>query len=107
MKKGTGHEAATKSMKAEVFAFVLGAFLLGCFYRADAQQPKKNFRIGFLGIQSATRWADRVNAFRQGLRELGYTEGENIQIEYRWADGHLERLPSLAAELVRLNVDLI
>jgi putative ABC transport system substrate-binding protein len=74
---------------------------------ADAQQPTKVPRIGFLtGVSPATNSA-RHEAFRQGLRELGYVEGKNIVIEYRSAEGKLDRLPALAAELVRLKVDII
>jgi len=71
---------------------------------AEAQQPKKVPRIGFL---SPTSDNSRVEAFRQGLRELGYVDGQNITIEYRWADGRFDQLPDLAAELVRLKVDLV
>jgi putative tryptophan/tyrosine transport system substrate-binding protein len=74
---------------------------------AKAQQPKKFPRIGVLGVQSASRWADRTKAFSQGLHELGYKEGQNIIVEYQWAQGDVGRLPGLAAELVRLNVDII
>ena len=71
---------------------------------ALAQQPTKIPRIGFLtGVSNAAR----AEAFRQGLRELGYVEGKNIVIEYRYAEGKLDRLPALAAELVRLKVDVI
>jgi len=65
------------------------------------------YRIGFLGIPSATQYASRVAAFRSGLRDLGYIEGKNVLIEFRWADGDESRLPALAAELVHLNVDII
>jgi len=74
---------------------------------AEAQQPKKIPRIGFLGVVPASAAGGRIEAFRQGLRELGYVEGENIVIEYRHAEGKLERMPALAAELVRLKVDVI
>jgi len=74
---------------------------------ADAQQQAKVARIGVLGQPTASTYATRIEAFRQGLRELGYVEGQNIAIEYRWAEGRYERLPGLAAELVRLKVDVI
>jgi putative ABC transport system substrate-binding protein len=74
---------------------------------AQAQQPKKVPRIGYLSGASLSANAARIEAFRQGLRELGYVEGKNIVIEWRSAEGKLDRLPSLAAELVRLKVDII
>ncbi|MEA2881331.1 MAG: hypothetical protein QOH32_550 [Bradyrhizobium sp.] len=63
--------------------------------------------IGFLGSETAAGWTDRLVAFRQGLNEAGYAEDRNIKIEYRWADGHNERLPELAADLVRQRVTVI
>jgi putative ABC transport system substrate-binding protein len=77
-----------------------------CGAVAQAQQPKVP-RIGFLSGGSPTTSPARYDVFRQGLRELGYVEGKNITIEYRYAEGKLERLPDLAAELVRLKVDVI
>src|SRR6266542_4390519 len=74
---------------------------------AEPQQLTKIPRIGFLGATSPAALAARVQAFRQGLHELGYVEGKNIVLEYRWAEGRNERLPDLAAELVRLKVDVI
>lgn len=75
---------------------------------AEAQQTGKVYRIGFLGnTRSTPEFLVGVEAFRQGLRERGWVEGQNILIEYRWAEGKFDRLPELAAELVRLNVDLI
>ena len=71
------------------------------------QRPAKVPRIGFLAATSASASASWVEALRAGLRDLGYVEGKNIAIEYRWADGKYERLPGLAAELVQLNVDVI
>jgi len=67
------------------------------------QQPPRIARIGFLGVTSASLSASviRVEALRTGLRDLGYVEGKNLTIEFRWADGRHERLPELAAELVR------
>ena len=73
----------------------------------EAQQPKKVPRIGFLSGVSPSAISARIEAFRQGLRELGYVEGKNIVIEWRYAEGKLDRLPALAAELVRLKVDVI
>src|SRR4051812_574537 len=83
--------------------------LLAMFLAAagvEAQQPKIP-RIGLLGGGSAAANFGRVEAFRQGLRGLGYVEGKNISIESRWANGKLDRLPALIAELVRMNVDVI
>jgi putative ABC transport system substrate-binding protein len=74
---------------------------------AEAQQPARILRIGILLAPTASVYSARVEAFRQRLRELGYVEGKNILIEYRYAEGKLERLPDLAAELVRLKVDVI
>ena len=65
------------------------------------------FRIGFVGMIAANAFPERMEAFRAGLRKLGYQEGRNILIEYRWADEHYDRLPALFADLVRLNVDVI
>ena len=74
---------------------------------AEAQQPTKIPRIGYLGGGSPSSNPARIEAFRQGLRELGYVEGENIVIEWRYAEEKLDRLPSLATELVSLKVDVI
>ena len=74
---------------------------------AQAQQPTKIPRIGFLGAASPYAIAARIEAFRQGLRELGYVEGKNIVIEWRSGEGKEDRLPALVAELVRLKVDVI
>jgi len=89
----------------EIFAIVL-TFAFGGIL-AQAQQPAKVARIGFLSSLSPAAVSARMDAFRQGLRELGYVEGKNIVIESRWAEGKTERLPELAAELVRLKVDVI
>ena len=72
-----------------------------------AQQAGKVYRVGFLGNSSAALEANLVGPFREGLRELGYVEGRNIVIEYRWAEGKYERFPALIAELAALNVDVI
>jgi putative ABC transport system substrate-binding protein len=81
--------------------------LLAISHSAEAQQAKKVPRIGFLGAASASVAAGTIEAFRQGLRELGYVEGKNIIIDWRHHEGKLDRLPALATELVRLKVDVI
>jgi putative tryptophan/tyrosine transport system substrate-binding protein len=73
---------------------------------ARAQQPAKVPRIGFLNLAPAAAWANEVEALRAGLRDLGYVEGKNIVIEFRWADA-VDQLPELATELVRMKVDVI
>ena len=83
------------------------ALLLAPCSAADAQQPGKIFRIGFLDTSTASGSAVLVDAFRQELSKLGWIEGKNITIEYRFAEQKPERLPELAADLVRLKVDLI
>jgi putative ABC transport system substrate-binding protein len=88
-----------------IFSFALCAVLFALCSSADAQQPKKVPRIGWLG--AARTSSSRIEAFRQGLHELGYAEGKNIVIEYRYAEGKLDRLPAFAADLVRLKVDVI
>ena len=72
-----------------------------------AQQAAAVPRIGFLGVSTPAAWAPRVDAFRAGLRDLGYVDGKNIAIEFRFAHGQYDRLPELADELVRLKVDVI
>jgi putative tryptophan/tyrosine transport system substrate-binding protein len=73
---------------------------------ARAQQPDKIPRVGFLNLAPASAWADEVGAFRAGLRDLGYVEGKNVLVEFRWADT-IDQLPELANELVRTKVDVI
>jgi putative ABC transport system substrate-binding protein len=85
----------------------LGAGALAAPLTSFAQQKGKIWRIGFLGTASASGFARRVDALRAGLRDLGYVEGKNLAIEYRWAEEKYDRLPELAAELVRLKVDVI
>jgi putative ABC transport system substrate-binding protein len=102
-----GDNTGAKLMSGKIFVWLLITLLLGTV-PAEAQQPAAKVpRIGFLGATSPSTNAARIEAFRQGLRELGYVEGKNIVIEYRWAEGKTERLPDLAAELVRLKVDII
>jgi ABC-type uncharacterized transport system substrate-binding protein len=93
--------------RAAVPSILVAVVLLALGVRAEAQQSKKVPRIGFLSTTSASNIANNLEAFRQGLRESGYIEGKNIIIEYRWAEGKLDRLPELAAELVSLGVDII
>ena len=93
--------------KRKLGSFVLCAMLLTLCPSAAAQQPKKVPRIGFLAAPSQSFFSARMEGFQQGLRDLGYIEGKNIVIEYRYAEGKLDRLPELAAELVSLKVDII
>ena len=83
------------------------SMLMALPFPARAQQPTKIPRIGYLDAASLSVNAARIEAFRQGLRELGYVEGKNIVIEWRSAEGKLDRLPALASELVGLKVDII
>ena len=86
---------------------VLAVSLLAAPLAADAQQAGKVPRIGFLSVTSPSDRPPLLDAFRQRLRELGWVEGQNIVIDYRYAEDRVDRLPDLAAELVRLKVDLI
>ena len=86
---------------------VVCASLLAASLASDAQPAKKVARVGYLAAVSAAADAPRLAAFRQGLRELGYVEGQTIQIEYRHESADLQRLPEHAAELVRMNIDLL
>ena len=86
---------------------VLGYGTLGLPLTCVAQTAGKVWRIGFLGSETAAGYAKQVDALRAGLREYGYIEGKNLALEYRWADGRQERLPELAAELVRRKVDIL
>ena len=94
-------------MNRNFVACLLGAFLFALCLPAEAQQPKKVPRIGYLSGFDAATESTRIEAIRLALRELGYIEGQNIAIEYRYAAGKRDRLPELAAELVRLKVDII
>jgi putative ABC transport system substrate-binding protein len=94
-------------MKAKLIVLTLCAMLLALSCSALAQQPKKVARIGYLSAADSARESIRSEPFRLALRELGYIEGQNIAIEYRNAEGKLNRYPALAADLVRLKVDII
>jgi putative tryptophan/tyrosine transport system substrate-binding protein len=90
----------------QVFVGTLAGGLLAAPLAAEAQQAGKVWRIGYLGVGTASAYANRIEALRAGLRDLGYVEGKNVVIEYRWAE-RADQLPKLAAELVRMNVDVI
>jgi len=94
-------------MNRNFVACSLGALLFALSVSAQAQQPKKVPRIGYLSATDPASDSARSEAIRLALRELGYIEGQNIATEYRYAEGKPDRLPQLAAELVRLKVDLI
>ena len=89
------------------FLWLSAVLLLAHIDLAQAQQPKKVPRIGYLSATSPSVNPTRIEAFRQGLRELGYVEGKNIIIEWRYAEGKLDRVGELAADLMRLKVDVI
>jgi putative ABC transport system substrate-binding protein len=100
------HACSGRSTRRKLI-MALAAVASGLPLGAFAQQKGKVWRIGFLGQASASVAAPRVEALRAGLRDLGYVEGKNLVIEFRWAEGKYERLPELAAELVRLKVEVI
>ena len=90
-------------MRKKITVLTLCAMLLAFCASAAAQQPGKIFRIGFLDNSTASGIAVLLEAFRQELRKLGWIEGKNIAIEYRFSELKAERLPELAADLVRLQ----
>src|SRR5262249_32661484 len=97
-------------MSGKMFVRLLATFTLASVPFAEAQQPKEKLpRIGFLIFASASdpRNAPRLDKFRQGLRDLGYVEGKNINIDYRYAEGKFERVPELVDELIRLKLDVL
>jgi len=102
--RGSGHRIVDR----RAFVTGLGAVLAAAL-AVEAQQAGKMYRLGVLALGGQQQFKDHriMQAFRGGLRDMGYVEGQNLSIEYRWADGQVERLDVLAAELVRLNVDVI
>jgi putative ABC transport system substrate-binding protein len=94
-------------MRTKLRVFALTAIIFALSFSAEAQQSGKVHRIGILELASPSASADGHKAFQQGLRELGYVEGKNITLEYRYADGKLDILPELARDLVHLHVDAI
>ena len=94
-------------MKRREFITLLSGAAVAWPLAARAQQAGKVYRIGFLGNSTAALEANLVGPFREDLRDLGYVEGQNILIEYRWAEGEYERFPALTAELIALKVDVI
>ena len=94
-------------MSRKILWFLVSTLLFALSAPAEAQQPKKVPRVGYWAAVPASADAPRLEAFRQGLRDLGYVEGQNIIIDYRHEDREFERLPNLAAELVRLKIDVL
>ena len=96
-------------MRRREFITFLGGAATAWPLAARAQQPERLARIGYLSVTSATSGhaSGNTDAFRAGLRDLGYVEGKNLHIEFRFADGNQDRLPDLVTELIGLNVDVI
>jgi putative ABC transport system substrate-binding protein len=100
-------ERAEKNMNRKITVLTLCAMLFVLSFSASAQQPEKATRIGYLDESSAVGSGDLLDAFRKQMIQLGWVEGKNLAIEYRYAEGKIDRLAGLAAELVRLKLDLI
>jgi len=94
-------------MKKKITVVALSALLFALCFSAEAQQPKKVPRIGVLYARSPSSELPNIEAFRQGMRELGYVDGKNISLEYRYGEGGNDRLTNFVAEFVRLKVDVI
>src|SRR5215467_16273680 len=94
-------------MRRKVTALALGALFFALSFSAEAQQPKTFFRIGYLSSADRATESTRADAIRLALREVGYIEGQNIAIEYRYAQGKIDRFPEVATELVGRKVDLV
>jgi putative ABC transport system substrate-binding protein len=100
-------ETSTGLRTVGLIVILASAVLLGPLAAGAQQSAKKVPRIGFLGNSTAALEANLVEPFREGLRDLGYVKGQNVVVEYRWAEGKYERFPALIAELVALKVDVI
>ena len=96
-----------KLMRKNFCPIALSTLLFALCVSAEAQQSKKVSRVGFIGASSASSAGQYLEAFRHGLRDLGYVEGENIVMEVRWAEGSAGRFPHLIAELIGLKVDVL
>jgi putative tryptophan/tyrosine transport system substrate-binding protein len=107
MRRSARQNEVGKSKKPILAVCASCVMLFALFSFAKAQQPKKIFRIGYLSPNNSAGESARAEAIRLALSELGYIEGQNIATEYRYAEGKEDRFPELAAELVRLKVDVI
>jgi putative tryptophan/tyrosine transport system substrate-binding protein len=94
-------------MQRQIIGLALSTLLSVLSFPVEAQPPKKVPRVGVLNSGSRSSDSINIDSFREGLRELGYAEGKNIALEYRYADGDLGRFSNLASELVQLKVDVI
>src|SRR5215813_4759005 len=96
-------------MDRRAFLAAMGAVLLAAPVAVNAQGAAKTYRIGYLasGRPSSAATSPELQSFLQGLQDLGYVEGRSFVMEYRWAEGHQDRLPELAADLVRIRVDVV
>ncbi len=94
-------------MRRRTFLALIGSAAVVRPFASHAQQPSGRWRVAFLGAPSAPKYAKLIDALRAGLRDFGYVEGQNIAMDFRWAEGHNERLPELAAELVNLHPDVL
>src|SRR5258707_11282720 len=97
----------SSTVKIKYFVSLFAASIVAFGSPVGAQQTSKVPRIGYLIVSTPTAISDRLEAFRQGLLELGYVEGKSVVIDQRWAEGKVDRMPELAAELIRLKVDII
>jgi putative ABC transport system substrate-binding protein len=104
---GSEQQMQFDQLKRREFMTILGGAAVAWPRAAHAQQPSKIPCIGFLGNSTAVLEANLIGPFRERLRELGYEEGRNVAIEYRWAEGDYDRFPALAAELLAVKVDVI